>query len=320
MLTLFRKQNGQISLPGTVRTLDDALDDWLEYTSGRVKRSTLSTYRAVAERYIRPGLGALYTGALTSAAAAKFLEDAAADYSPATVRMICHVLRSAVAYAHERGSCPAADARFNPPRGERREARVLSAEEQLRLVSWLSGCDGPAELGILLCMGTGIRLGEACGLRWGDIPAGRYIIYIRRTLQRLPSREGSAKTALVFDTPKSASSARTVPVPAALRQRLDELRRDDACYILTGSESPMEPRRFQSRFKAALRAAGVQDINFHALRHTFATNCVSLGCDAATLARILGHSDVAITLNTYVHPSFEAMRDIVDKNSACFPS
>lgn len=302
------------------RTLDEALDDWLEYTSGRVKRSTLSTYRAVAERYIRPGLGALYTGALTNAAAAKFLEDASAGYAPATVRIICHVLRSTLAYAQARGICAVSDARFSPPRGERREARILSAEEQLRLIGWLNGCDGPAEFGILLCMGTGIRLGEACGLRWGDIPAGRYIIYIRRTLQRLPSREGSAKTALVFDTPKSASSARSVPVPASLRSRLDELRRGDDCYILTGSESPMEPRRFQSRFKAALRAAGVQDINFHALRHTFATNCVSLGCDAATLARILGHSDVAITLNTYVHPSFEAMRDIVDKNSACFPS
>ena len=75
MLTLFRKQNGQISLPMAARTLDEALDDWLEYTSGRVKRSTLSTYRAVAERYIRPGLGALYTGALTNAAAAKFQKE-----------------------------------------------------------------------------------------------------------------------------------------------------------------------------------------------------------------------------------------------------
>ena len=88
MLTLFRKQNGQISSSGAAQTFDKALDDWLEYTSGRVKRSTLSTYRAVAERYIRPGLGALYTGALTGETAAKFLENASADYAPATVRMI----------------------------------------------------------------------------------------------------------------------------------------------------------------------------------------------------------------------------------------
>ena len=69
----------------------------------------------------------------------------------------------------------------------------------------------------------------------------------------------------------------------------------------------------QRRFKSALKAAGVNDINFHALRHTFATNCIARGCDPATLARILGHSDVSVTLNTYVHPSFEAMSEIIDK-------
>ena len=62
-----------------------------------------------------------------------------------------------------------------------------------------------------------MRLGEACGLRWDDIPEGRYIIYIRRTLQRLPVQDGSGKTALVFGPPKSASSARAIPVPASLR-------------------------------------------------------------------------------------------------------
>ena len=122
-------------------------------------------------------------------------------------------------------------------------------------------------------------------------------------------------TALVLDTPKSRSSARAIPVPARLRPVLEAARCGAGCYVLTGQETPMEPRRFQRRFKSALREAGVADINFHALRHTFATNCVNLGCDAATLARILGHSDVAITLNTYVHPSFEAMRAIVDRNS-----
>ena len=320
MLTLFRKQIGHIMLPADSTTFDTVLDEWLEQTRPRVKRSTFSTYRGVAARYIRPQLGALYTVEMTNAGVGMFLENAAEAYSPATVRVICHVLRSTLLSAQERGLCSQLDGRFAPPKNERREARTLAPDEQQKLANWLALCDGPAEFGILLCMGTGMRLGEACGLRWGDISVDRYIIYIRRTLQRLPSREGGARTALVFDTPKSASSARTVPVPASLRGRLDELRCGDDCYILTGSESPMEPRRFQSRFKAALRAAGVQDINFHALRHTFATNCVSLGCDAATLARILGHSDVAITLNTYVHPSFEAMRDIVDKNSARFPS
>ena len=74
-------------------------------------------------------------------------------------------------------------------------------------------------------------------------------------------------------------------------------------------------RQLVNLYGATGREAGVADIKIHDLRHTFATNCVNLGCAAATLARILGHSAVAITLNTYVHPSFEAMRAIVDRNS-----
>lgn len=315
MLTLFCKQIDEKRPESGNVLFDEVLDKWLAATSGRVKRSTLATYRGACARYIRPVLGAVPTEQLTDAEVAKFLNREAENYSAATVRIVCHILRSALEYAHGEGLCQSASGRFPTLHAARREARILSREEQLQLLASLSPEGGPAQLGILLCLYTGMRLGEACGLRWGDISPDCNIIYIRRTLQRLSDPDGEHKTALVLDTPKSQSSMRAIPVPARLCPVLERARQGDGCYVLTGTEAPMEPRRFQSRFKAALRAAGVSDINFHALRHTFATNCVSLGCDAATLARILGHSDVAITLNTYVHPSFEAMRAIVDKNS-----
>lgn len=315
MLTLFCKQIDKERLDSGSLSFNDVLDAWLSETRGRVKRSTMATYCGACERYIRPALGELPAEQLTDERTARFLSDAAEIYSSSTLRMICHILRSAIELAHGAGLCEAVSGRFQVPHSARHEARILSQDEQLLLLESLRPEDGPVQLGILLCMYTGMRLGEACGLRWGDFSPDCNIIYIRRTLQRLSVRDGARKTALVLDTPKSSSSMRAIPVPARLRPVLLDARRGDDCYILTGAETPMEPRRFQSRFKAALRDAGVQDINFHALRHTFATNCVSLGCDAATLARILGHSDVSITLNTYVHPSFEAMRAIVDRNS-----
>ena len=61
----------------------------------------------------------------------------------------------------------------------------------------------------------------------------------------------------------------------------------------------------ENRFKKALRQAGIEDANFHALRHTFATRCVELGFDIKSLSEILGHASVNITLNRYVHPSME---------------
>ena len=315
MLTLFCKQNDKKCTKSGGTSFSEVLDAWLEETGGRVKRSTYATYRGAVERYVRPALGALDTEQMTDAELTKFLTGAAEVYSCATVRLLGHVLRSALEYAHGRGLCRGAEGRLPRLNAARQEARILSREEQLRLLGSLSPEGGPAQLGILLCLYTGMRLGEACGLRWGDVSPDCNIIYIRRTLQRLPEPGGGHRTALVLDTPKSRSSARAIPVPARLRPLLERGRMGPDCYVLTGEETPMEPRRFQRRFKSALREAGVADINFHALRHTFATNCVSLGCDAATLARILGHSDVAITLNTYVHPSFEAMRAIVDRNS-----
>ena len=315
MLTLFCKQIDDARLKSGRAAFNDVLDVWLAETRGRVKRSTLATYGGACERYIRPALGPVPTEQMTDEELAKFLGEASEIYSSSTLRIICHILRSALELAHDAGLCAAVNGRFQLPHGARHEARILSQADQLRLLETLRPEDGPVQLGILLCMYTGMRLGEACGLRWGDVSPDCNIIYIRRTLQRLPGAEGEHKTALVLDTPKSRSSARAIPVPARLCPVLEAARCGAGCYVLTGQETPMEPRRFQRRFKSALREAGVADINFHALRHTFATNCVNLGCDAATLARILGHSDVAITLNTYVHPSFEAMRAIVDRNS-----
>ena len=85
--------------------------------------------------------------------------------------------------------------------------------------------------------------------------------------------------------------------------------------VLDHKQRPYSPNALSLAFTRFVRRNNLPRLTFHGLRHTFATNCVNLGCDAATLARILGHSDVAITLNTYVHPSFEAMRAIVDRNS-----
>lgn len=296
-------------------SFDSVLDGWLDSIRLRVKKSTYSTYSGAAARYIRPSLGRRAAESLSNLELAGFLSAAARNYSASTVRMVCHILRSSLAFAQERGRCLGLDSSLSPPRSELRETRVLEPEEQRQLECWLSGAEGPVELGILICMHTGIRLGEICALRWGDFSADGRVIFIRRTLQRLPVGEGERKTALVFDTPKSRSSTRQIPVPAQFCAQIAEQRRGAGCFVLTGTERPMEPRQFQRRFKAALSAAGVPDINFHALRHTFATNCVSLGCDPATLARILGHSDVSVTLNTYVHPSFEAMREIIDRTS-----
>ena len=139
------------------------------------------------------------------------------------------------------------------------------------------------------------------------------------TAARLKDLESFDKPLLLVDRDMPGSSFSSIsfdnePACYELTRRLTEKGHRRIGLLVLNSPMNIGADRLAGCLRA-LREAGVADINFHALRHTFATNCVNLGCDAATLARILGHSDVAITLNTYVHPSFEAMRAIVDRNS-----
>ena len=77
-------------------------------------------------------------------------------------------------------------------------------------------------------------------------------------------------------------------------------------YVLSGSKNKfIEPRTMENRFKSVLKKCGIEKINFHALRHSFATKCVELGFDIKSLSEILGHANVNITLNRYVHPSMK---------------
>ena len=164
---------------------------------------------------------------------------------------------------------------------------TLSSEEQLRLLDWPAPGESPAEFGILLCLATGMRLGEACGLRWTTSPEGRYIIYIsgercsasrcRMVRQDCPSvRAAQARQLGARDTR---------PPPAS--GPLDELRCDDSCYVLTGTDAPMEPRRFRAAVQvraARRRCAGYQSSTPCA---TFATTASASAATQPTLARLL---------------------------------
>ena len=162
-------------------------------------------------------------------------------------------------------------------------------------------------LGLLICLYTGLRLGEICAMKWGDISYADKSLRVRRTVQRIRAADAGPdepKTRLVFDSPKSAHSNRVVPVPGFLLEMAESFRCADETYMLTGEEDRcLDPRTYQNRF-------------FVMLRHTFATNCVDMGCDPKALCEILGHSDVSITLNIYVHPSVPAKRELIEQLSS----
>ena len=310
----------------TEPTLGLVTDEWLDSLSTGVKRSTHSIYSAIAAKYIPCGLRSKPISSVTAGDIQQLLYEA--EHPPrrealsvSRMHTICTVISCILGFAREKGldavSCHPTQRCSG---AARQEINPLTPDEQRALERWLLGNMDETSLGVMICLYTGLRLGEICAMKWGDISFPDKSLRVRRTVQRIKIQDagpGEPKTRLVFDSPKSACANRMIPVPDFLLELMEPLRGADEAFILTGEVGKcLDPRTFQNRFCVMLRNAGVRKVNFHTLRHTFATNCINLGCDPKMLCEILGHADVGITLNIYVHPSVPAKRELIERLSS----
>lgn len=185
----------------------------------------------------------------------------------------------------------------------------LSPAEQQRLYQYVQEDPTPRKIGLLLGVELGLRIGEICGLQWGDFDLKLGTLKINRTVCRISC--GNGHTKVVIQTPKTRTSRREIPIPKQLLIMLKKLRGcvSNAAWFLSGNESkPTEPRCYRKSIKSYLKQATVRQVRPHALRHTFATTCLQAGCDVKTLSELLGHANANITLQRYVHSDLTRKR------------
>ena len=292
-------------------------EDWLVAKRSQVKESTYVRYQNLVSSYISPGLGEIEWKALNRETVEAFCRGLLvsggmkqAGLSPKTVSDILSVLRSIFRYASDLGYEAAFDLSSVVVRKEQKETPVLTRKEQERLCKVLRAAPNNRDIGLLIGLSSGVRLGELCALRGEDISLTEQTIRVHRTMQRIQTWDDSGrKTKIVITPPKSRDSVRTIPMPNELAGLLVEYKRQKTGYVLTGrGDAFVEPRTMERYFAGVLRKAGIRKVNFHALRHTFATRCVEMDFDVKSLSEILGHSTVNITMNRYVHPSMELKR------------
>ena len=201
---------------------------------------------------------------------------------------------------------------------ESKERTILNKEQKSKLLNFLVNDEKEdtktVSLMLLIQYTRGLRASEVCGLKWEDIDLNKRIIYVRHTLQRIYIDKKNTK--IIIDAPKSEKSIRNIPMSNMIYTKLKSMRenfsKDD--FFLTGdSKSFIEPRGYQYTFKKMLKECKIAERNFHCLRHTFATDCISVGMDVKSLSEILGHSDVSITLNRYVHSSDKIKKRYLEK-------
>ena len=295
---------------------------WLASPETELKDSSRVRYTNILNSYLLPAFRDLPPEAFTREAVAAYRqkllhtgEKKGCGLAPKTVTDVLSVLKCVLRYARDRGA-QAPDLRGLVARQQRKPLRVFSAEEQRRLTAWLVAKPDLCRLGILMSLYTGLRIGELCALRWGDIDLEAGNLTVRSTLQRLQTFDERQKTHIVITPPKSACSLRSIPLPDFLIEIIRPYRRTESCFFLTGTPFYVEPRTMENRYKEALRACGIRDASFHTCRHSFATRCVELGFDIKSLSEILGHASVSITMNRYVHPSMDFKRKHMNRLSS----
>ena len=288
-------------LSGRYITVSKVYREWLNAVVNRVKESTLANYQNKFEKHILPEFGDIPCADLTAGRINAFINKKLADgLSASYVRDIFTVFKTMLKYAQEEY-------------GFRLSLKnVVLPKEQKKLVSYLKANMSLTAFGILLSLFMGLRIGELCGLKWEDVDFKDRILHIRRTVQRISSINGNRKTKIVISSPKSATSFRDIVIPDALMKYFEMFRSEANNYILSGTDKPVEPRTMQYRYKKILRTANVEDHNYHKLRHTFATISAEKGFNVKALSAVLGHSNVTLSLNRYVHPDLAYERRIMN--------
>ena len=309
----------------SVSTFKDILELWMEENQIRLKDASIYRYHYLIEKHILPELGSMQLDQITGTVLNHFLVEklkagrlnGESGLSPTYVRSIMLIISAALHFAVKNHMCVPIHTPNNKPAIQTKEPVILSKEIQSKLESCLLHAMDGTKLGIYISLYTGLRIGEICALSWEDIDLQNRILYVRHTVVRIRSEEnGRITTRLVIDQPKTKCSLRSIPICTNLLGILNEyVGESNSGYVVSNTSNFVSPRTFEYRYSKLLCSNDIPHFNYHALRHTFATRCIESGVDVKSLSEILGHANVSITLNTYVHSSMELKRAQLEKLS-----
>ena len=308
---LIRKkaEAGFYDLKRTNLTFEELSEVWLQSIRSGIKESTYAHYSYTLHKYLFPVLGetpivSMDEGFLEQAMQ-KIIAPIDAAHKPlgnSSARECLSMLRRICKYAAHLRLIRPMELEVSLPKALDKTSVPLSPAEQQRLYQYVQESPTPRKIGLLLGLELGLRVGEICGLQWGDFDLKLGTLIINRTVCRISC--GNGHTKVVIQTPKTRTSRREIPIPKQLLTTLKKLHENasDSTWFLSGNgEKPVEPRCYRKSIKAYLKQASVRQVRPHALRHTFATTCLQAGCDVKTLSELLGHANANITLQRYVH-------------------
>ena len=303
-------------------TFSDLLALWLETNQVRRKGATQRKYQHIIDKHINPELGTLPISKITAVQINQFLKRKVEEgrlndqggLSASYVETMAIVIQSAIHFGVEEQLCLPLRSKIYHPPVRAKELHILSRTDQYTLEKELFSRPSLTGCGILMSLRMGLRIGEVCALQWRDVDRTAALLHVRHTISRVNLPDSAVGSQLILSTPKTVTSTRTIPIPEALNRLLLELGdHQESDFFLSSGSDFLSPRTYEYRYHRILDTCGIKPVNYHALRHTFATRCVESGMDSKTLSELLGHADVSITLRVYVHSSMDRKRQEIEK-------
>jgi len=296
--------------------------DWLEnYVQPSAKRRTYYHYKEIVENHIVPKFGELELSEFSPYVLQRYVTDllrtgnlkTGKGLSSNSVNTIITVLQNTLKTANLLGLVNEyIGDKIKRPRLVEKKVECFSVNEQKKIERYILAKDKAKLFGILLCLYTGLRIGELLALEWSDIDFVRKEMLISKTCHYAKNEDGVYVR--MVGLPKTQSSYRTVPIPRQLLPYLREMKKKSrSTHVVSNGEKAISIRSYQRTFSLLLKKLQISHRGFHSLRHTFATRALECGMDVKTLTEVLGHKSPTVTLNRYAHSLAEHKKEMMDK-------
>ena len=292
------------------------LDIWLEnYIKPSVKVRTYERYALIIDKHISTDVGKCEISELSALVLQNFITKLLESgncktgngLSANSVNAIISVLQSSLQTAHLIGVANEYTAnKIKRPKLIERPVECFSLKEQKQIEQAVLNSKKDKLFGILLCLYSGLRIGELIALRWSDIDFTKGLLTVSKSCH-------DGKAGLIIDEPKTATSRRVMPLPKQLLPILKSIKKkSDSLFVVSANGKPVSVRSYQRSFELLLKKLKIPHKGFHSLRHTFATRALECGMDVKTLSEILGHKHPTVTLNLYAHSLMEHKADMMN--------
>lgn len=294
------------------------LNIWLnDYVATCCKQRTGMLYAQTVQQLILPYLGERELNELNAPTlqqlVSELLVNRARPLSANTVNGVINVLQSSLKTAYNMGYAPdyCAD-KICRPKCVEKKVECLSVLEQKKVESYILGANKVKLYGIVICMYTGLRLGELLALTWDNVDMKQCQLTVASTCYYLDNER-------IIDTPKTVNSMRTIPFPKQILPLFKALSKSNGTpYVVHDNGKLICNRSYQRSFELLLKKLKVAPKGFHCLRHTFATRALECGMDVKTLSELLGHKSPTVTLNRYAHCMLEHKAQMMNKLGKLF--